>query len=114
MNNINSIISDVFKFSQNVYEKSCQGMMLATEEFCTQTWNYDNCTVFIRVQNFNLKINQFEIFMQLRNDGLIVTNVFPYNISLADLKKLVKDNFIKERDVVKRKLETINNLIKEL
>lgn len=110
---IDTIITDAYKFSQKVYNKLLQGIS-PDEEFFTQNRHYGDCTISIRIQNYEVEKELYSIFLQIRVRGLIITVVFFCNITLDDLRKLVRKKLIMEMDDIKVKMKTLNNFIGEL
>lgn len=110
---IDTIITDTYKFSRNIYNRLIQGAPPGNELF-TQTRHYSDCTVFIRVQYFSVEKKLYSIFLQIRTCGLIITVDFLCNITLKNLKKLVRKKLISEREDVKNKMKTLDNLIEGL
>lgn len=110
---INKIIKDAFDFAHDVDSKLRRGKPLGNEELFEQKRQYGNCTVFIRTDT-NYPNGLWTIFMQIRVDGLIATVVFPCDITLDDLKKMVKEKLYEEKEIVEHQLKTINNFFDEL
>ena len=110
---INKIIKDAFDFAHGVDSKLRRGKPLGNEELFEQKRQYGNCTVFIRTDT-SYPNGLWTIFMQIRVDGLIATVVFPCDITLDDLKKLVREELYGEKAIVERQIETIDGFISEL
>lgn len=109
---INKIITEAFKFAKSIDKKLHRGLPLG-DELWEQEWQYDKCTVFIRTDT-SYPDGLWTIFMQIRVDGLIATVVFPCNITLNDLKKLVREELYGEKAIAERQIETIDSFIREI
>ena len=110
---INKIIKDAFDFAHGVDSKLRRGESLGNEELFEQKRQYGNCVVFIRTDT-SYPNGLWTIFMQIRVDGLIATVVFPCDITLDDLKKIVKEKLCKEKENVERQIKTLDGFINEI